>query len=381
MIDPTHLEHNELPPPVTLRSLSADGRIYPIGGDLILPKATRAVTFDYTALSLTLSERNRFRYQLVGFDTGWQDAGTRRQAFYTNLTPGSYTFKVIAANNDGVWNETGTSVIFTVPPTFFQTIWFKILVIVAAGCVLWGFFALRLRQATADVSTRLGERLRERERIARELHDTLLQGFQMLVLRFQVITDTLSPESPVRGLMEDSLSRAEQTLQEGREKVTALRSESESGNELAVELARFGRERNAGSQTTFQLTMEGNSRKIRSVLHEDILMIAREAIVNSSRHANATTIECVIQFAPRYFLFVCTDNGCGIPEEVLENRGKQGHWGLVGMEERARNIGGVLRISRGEAGGTQVELKLRATIAYAVNGRFNLFRLLRNGRA
>jgi signal transduction histidine kinase len=196
MIDPTHLEHNELPSPVILRSLTADGRIYPIGRDVVLPKSMRAVTFDYTALSLTLSERNRFRYQLVGFDTGWQDAGTRRQAFYTNLTPGSYTFKVIAANNDGVWNETGTSVIFKVPPTFFQTIWFEMLLIAAGGCMLWIFFALRLRQATAEVSPRLGERLRERERIAREFHDTLLQGFQMLVLRFQVITDTISPEHP-----------------------------------------------------------------------------------------------------------------------------------------------------------------------------------------
>jgi signal transduction histidine kinase/ligand-binding sensor domain-containing protein len=365
MIDPTHLEHNELPPPVTLRSLTADGRIYPISGDLVLPKATRAVTFDYTALSLTLSERNRFRYQLIGFDTGWQDAGTRRQAFYTNLTPGSYTFKVIAANNDGVWNETGTSLIFTVPPTFFQTIWFKLLVIVAAGCVLWGFFALRLRQATAEVSTRLGERLRERERIAREFHDTLLQGFQMLVLRFQVITDTISPEHPARRLLEDSLSRAERILQEGREKVSTLRSETEPRNDLAADLAQFGRELATENATTFQLTVEGNPKAVHPVVFDEIRMIGREAITNSFRHARANSIECVIQFAPRHFSFVCRDDGRGIPDLVLETKTMEGHWGLVGMKERAEKIGGDLQIIRGEAGGTEVELKLAAKIAYA----------------
>jgi signal transduction histidine kinase/ligand-binding sensor domain-containing protein len=380
-IDPTHMIKNQIPPSVSILAIGSENGRKAISDPIKFGAGTHAVEIDYTGLSLSIPERVKFRYELEGVDPGWQDAGTRRQANYSNLGPGSFRFRVIACNNDGVWNETGASITFTILPTFFQTIWFKILMVVAAGCVLWGIYALRLRQATAEISTRLGERLRERERIARELHDTLLQGFQMLVLRFQVITDTLSPESPVRGLLEDSLSRAEQTLREGREKVTALRSESESGNELAVELARFGRERNAGSETTFQLTVEGNSRKIRSVLHEDILMIAREAIANSSRHANATSIECVIQFAPRYFSFVCTDNGCGIPEEVLEGRGKQGHWGLVGMEERARNIGGVLQISRSDTGGTQVELKLRSGIAYAANGRFNPFRLLRRPRA
>jgi signal transduction histidine kinase len=369
MIDPTHLAKNDQPPPVIIRSLTANGRIYSIYHDLSLPKSTREISLDYTALSLTLSERNLFRYQLLGVDKEWRDVGTRRQAFYTNLAPGTYTFKVIAANNDGVWNETGASITFRIQPTFFQTIWFRTLALLLLATFVWLFFLAHLRRSNERIEARLGERLMERDRIARELHDTLLQGFQMLVLRFQVITDSISPENPARGLLEDSLSRAERTLQEGRDKVVALRSETESGNDLAVELAQFGRELSPGSQTTFRFTVEGNPRQIHPVVYEEILMIAREAIANSFRHASATAIECVIQFAPRYFLFVCTDNGCGIPYKVLETKSKDGHWGLLGMEERARKIGAVLHINRGDTSGTRIRLKLRAGIAYAANSR------------
>ena len=373
MIDPAHLAKNELPPPVFIRSLTANGRVYSTYQDLTLPKSTREVSLDYTALSLTLSERNRFRYQLVGVDNEWRDVGTRRQAFYTNLGPGTYTFKVVAANNDGVWNETGASITFRIQPTFFQTIWFRTLAVLLLATIVWLFFLVRLRQSNERIEARLGERLMERDRIARELHDTLLQGFQMLVLRFQVITDTISPENPARGLLEDSLSRAERTLQEGRDKVSALRSETESGNDLAVELAQFGRELGSGTQTSFQFTVEGNPRQIRPVVYEEIQMIAREAIANSFRHSSATAIECVIQFAPRHFFFVCRDNGCGIPDRVLEARGKGGHWGLVGMQERAEKIGAVLHINRGDTGGTEVGLKLRASIVYATNARSRVF--------
>src|SRR4029077_6978149 len=161
------------------------------GHDLSLPKSTREVSVDYTALSLTLSERNRFRYQLVGVDKDWRDVGTRRQAFYTNLAPETYTFKVMAANNDGVWNDTGASITFRIPPTFFQTIWFKLLLITTGALSVWVLYGLRLKKATAEVTARLGERLQERERIARELHDTLLQGFQGITLRVQGVAKNI----------------------------------------------------------------------------------------------------------------------------------------------------------------------------------------------
>jgi signal transduction histidine kinase len=275
----------------------------------------------------------------VGLDKGWEDAGTRRQAFYTNLEPGTYTFKVIAANNDGVWNEAGASITFTVPPCFYQTIWFRILVGLIFAMLLCGAFVTRLHHMNKQTEDRLRERLIERERIARELHDTLLQGFQMLVLRFQVITDTLSPENPATSLLEESLRRSEQTLQEGRERVSALRSEAESGEDRASDLLQFGHDLSSGSATTFQLSVEGAPMALRSVVHEEIRMIAREAIANAFRHSRATKITCQISFTKRHFSFACSDDGCGIPKITLspEKIETIGAWSACG-NERKRSV-------------------------------------------
>jgi signal transduction histidine kinase/ligand-binding sensor domain-containing protein len=369
MIDPAHLAKNDLSPPVFIRSVTANGRLYSTYHDLTLPKSTREVSLDYTALSFTLSERNRFRYQLVGVDKEWRDVGTRRQAFYTNLAPGTYTFKVEAANNDGVWNETGDSITFRILPTFFQTIWFQTLAVLIVAVLLWTFFLIRVRQSNKRTEARLRERLAERERIARDLHDTLLQGFQMLVLRFQVITDTLAPDNPAKSLLEESLVRSERTLQEGRDRVSALRSETESGEDLTAELRQFGHELSSGSVTTFQFSVVGTPTPLQAVVHEEIRMIAREVITNAFRHAGASKVDCQINFGRRHFVFLCSDNGCGIPEFALEGGKTRQHWGLVGIKERSQKIGAVLHIGTGEPHGTKIELKLNARIAYAANMR------------
>lgn len=367
MIDPAHLAQNDTPPPVFIRSLTANGRTYSTYHDLTLPKSTTEMALDYTALSLTLPERNRFRYQLVGLDKDWKDAGTRRQAFYTNLEPGSYTFKVIAANNDGIWNETGAIVNFTIPPAFFQTTWFRILVALTFATLLWAFFLIRLHRMNKQTEARLRERLIERERIARDLHDTLLQGFQMLVLRFQVITDTLSPDNPATSLLEESLARSEQALQEGRDRVSALRSQTGSGEDLAADLLQFGNNLSIGSSTTFQLAVEGTPMALRTLVHEEIRMIAREAIANAFLHAGASQISCQLKFARVNLVFVCRDNGCGIPKTMLEPTKLRNNWGLVGMRERAQKIGAALRIDSEASIGTTVELKLCAGVAYLAN--------------
>jgi signal transduction histidine kinase len=377
MIDPAHLAKNDLPPPVFITALTANSRRYSIYHDLDLPKSTRELSMDYTALSLTLPERNRFRYQLIGVDKEWKDAGTRRQAFYTNLDPGTYTFKVIAANNDDVWNGSGASLTFTIPPTFVQTIWFRTLIAVVFVLLLWVFFLIRLHHMNKQTEARLRERLIERERIARELHDTLLQGFQMLILRFQVITDTLSPDNPATHLLEESLARSERALQEGRDRVSALRSETESGDDLSTEIRQFGDDLSSGSSTAFQLSVEGTPVPLKTVIHEEIRLIAREAIANAFRHAGATTIKCQLIFSRRQLVFVCSDDGCGIPEGVLATKKIRNHWGLVGMQERTRKIGAVLHISPADPCGTKIELKLRAAIAYAMNMDSALVRFLK----
>lgn len=375
--DPSREQVNTFAAPLLITGVHANSRDYRYQKDVELPAGTRSVRFSYEALTLSIPERVQFRYFLTGVDDDWHEADTKRDASYSNLSPGHYQFTVSATNGDGVWNPMKASVQLTILPLFYQTLWFRISSVLVFAMLVWMVFLVRLRQSNERIEARLGERLIERDRIARELHDTLLQGFQMLVLRFQVIADTISPENSTRALLEESLSRAERILQEGRDKISTLRSDTEPPMDLAAELAQFGRELSSGGEATFQFTVEGNLRTIQPIVGEEIQMIAREAIANSFRHAAATSIECVIQFAPRHFLFVCKDNGRGIPNNVLETKNKNGHWGLVNMAERARKIGAVLHVTRDGTGGTEVRLKLRAGVAYAANSRSKLVRFLK----
>ena len=187
MIDPSHLIRNTIPPPVHIEAVIADRKSYSFDQSIELPPRTRDLEIDYTALSFVASQKVRFRYRLDGRDDSWLDSGNRRQAFYTDLGPGKYRFRVQACNNDGLWNDSGASLNFMMEPAFYQAAWFRLLCTSLAISTLWLLYLLRLRQATAQVRERLGARLEERERIARELHDTLLQGFQGLMLRFQVV--------------------------------------------------------------------------------------------------------------------------------------------------------------------------------------------------
>jgi signal transduction histidine kinase len=375
MIDPAHLAKNDLPPPVFLRSLTANGRAYSTYHDLTLPKSTRDVSLDYTALSLTLSERNRFRYQLVGQDKDWQEAGTRRQAYYTNLSPRTYTFKVIAANNDGVWNETGASVTFTILPTFFQTTWFEMLSIVVAGCMLWALYALRLRQATSEVSARLGERLRERERIARELHDTLLQDFQAVILRFQLVANRLAKADPNRVAMESGLDYADKVLIEGRYQIRSIRADAQEKDELSKSLAAYGEELTQLWPRLFHLTVIGKQFEIHPALRDEIYRIGREALGNAFKHSNGSAVEMEIAYLAAEFRMRISDDGDGIDPGVAD-RGRAGHWGIDNMRERARKIGAVLKILSRPNNGTSVELKIPLELARERHG-FGLLGVLR----
>jgi signal transduction histidine kinase/streptogramin lyase len=364
MIDPAHLARNDLPPPVLIRSLTADGRVYSTGHDLSLPKSTREVSLDYTALSLTLSERNRFRYQLVGVDKEWRDAGTRRQAFYTNLAPQTYTFKVIAANNDGVWNETGASITFRIPPTFVQTIWFKLLLVATAALSVWVLYRLRLRKATAEISARLGERLQERERIARELHDTLLQGFLGITLRMQGVAKNMPTYDPQRKMMEEVLDRADDVLREARQRLRSLRRRTTDKNELPDRLAKCGEELSKEHAACFTLAVIGTPEALESTVQDEAYRIAAEALTNAFRHASASKIETEVTYDSSALRITVRDDGVGIDKVVLTN-GQPGHWGLTGMRERAHTIRAELKIWSRESAGTEVELVIPAAIAYS----------------
>jgi signal transduction histidine kinase/ligand-binding sensor domain-containing protein len=363
--DPNAFRKNPQPPDVLVERVIADGINYSHRPDnFALPALTRNLEIDYAAPSFVVPQKVLFRYKLDGHDTDWQESQTRRQAFYSDLKPGKYRFRVAACNNDGIWNETGTSVDFRVAPAFFQTFWFAALCLGAFIVILWLFYLLRMRQVAAEIRARMEERLGERERIARELHDTLLQSVQGLILRFHAATKQIPPQEPARQSLENALDRADEVLVEGRERVHNLRAPAEWPSDLAEALRLAGQEAANGSAASFTVVVEGISRELHPLIREEIYSIGREAITNSFRHANSLHIEVDIAYEPGQLRLRVRDDGRGIDPEVLTAGGRHGHWGLQGIRERASHIGARVQIWSRAGSGTEVDLRIPAARAY-----------------
>jgi signal transduction histidine kinase/ligand-binding sensor domain-containing protein len=367
-IDPLQIKRNPLPPPVTIWSVSAGGTQYAAASEPRLPVHTTDVRIDYTAGSLTIPERVSFRYKLEGSDRDWQYAENRREVFYTNLGPGSYTFRVIAANNDGVWNMTGASVHFTIAPAFYQTAWFYALCALLCLAFLRFLYMIRIRQVSAQVRGRLEERLIERARIARDLHDTLLQSVQGLVLRLRATVTRMPTQEPVRLQMEQALERADEVLAEGRDRVQDLRSPGDDCD-LTESLAALGAKLAIDQTAHFRSTVEGLPRALHPIVREEAMFIAREALVNAFRHANAHQIEVELSYGEAELRMRIRDDGRGLNVEVQEDGGRTGHWGVVGMRERAKKIRATLTIWSKPGAGTEVELRVPAHMAYRLRQR------------
>lgn len=364
-VDATRRVRNPLPPPVTIWSLTSGSRRHSIdGAELTLPVHTTDLQIEYSAGSLTVPERVRFRYKLEGLDREWQDVGGRREALYTNLQPGSYTFRVTAANNDGVWNDTGASIRFTILPAFYQTRWFAAAVVLVFVALLFAVYRIRMRQVAAQVRGRLEARLAERERIARDLHDTLLQGMQGLIWRFQAATDRLPSGEPARRLMEESLDRADKLLEEGRDKVKELRPGAarvaDLAEALAVECEQFAQ----WHATKSRVTVQGTRRDLHPIVREEGFLIAREALSNACRHARAENIEVEVSYSDSALHVRIRDDGAGISPDVLDAGGSPGHFGLIGMRERAKKLGAQLDVWSRPGAGTEVDLRVPGNVAY-----------------
>jgi signal transduction histidine kinase/ligand-binding sensor domain-containing protein len=362
-IDPARRARNRVPPPVLIRALTVSGHtIEPIPG-LTLPVYTTAVRFDYTGLCLTAAEKERYRYRLDGVDSDWHEVTAGRQALYTNLRPGHYAFRVIAANNDGVWNDSGASLAFVIPPAFVQTGWFIALCVAGGAAAVWALVRLRVRQVAVRDRRLLEERMSERERIARELHDTLLQGVQGLLLRFQVAADRMPKGDPAREMMDRALERADEVLDEGRAQVKGLRVPVGGVPRLPQAVARIVEELAPADASRFHITVEGTVRELDPIVREEVQLVVREALANAYRHANASNIEAEIAYTGEGLTLRVRDDGQGIDDSVLR-AGRPGHFGLLGMRERARKISGHLRIWSKPGAGTEVEIRVPATIAY-----------------
>jgi signal transduction histidine kinase len=268
---------------------------------------------------------------------------------------------VIAANNDGVWNRRGATLEFTIPPTFFQSNWFVLLCLLVAGLLLWFAYSVRVRQLTARARAGLEVRLAERERIARELHDTLLQTFQGLVLRFQAVAERLPSDQPVRPLLEQALDRADAALAEGRDRVRELRIVR---GDLAQALTDVAEELAVDGSTSFTLTVEGQPRELHPKVRDEVQQIAAEAIRNAFRHARAREIEASLTYGPNELRFDLRDDGVGLPAAFGTGSEPKGHFGLTGMRERASEVRGTVTFSSRKRAGTHGGLSIPASAAY-----------------
>ncbi len=361
-IDPARIYKNPTPPPVTIEAIYEGDRRFSVFEASRLSKLPQNVRVEYTALSLSIPERVHFKYQLEVYDRGWQDVGTRRAAYYPKLPPGHFRFHVIASNNDGVWNETGAVAEIIVPPAFYQTWWFEALCAFAGLAQLWGLYRYRLHQVAREFNVRLDERVGERTRLARDLHDTLLQGFQGLMLRLQAIDESL-PAGEVKDELERTLDRGDQVVAESRKAVQDLRSSTMITNDLARAVRALGGELSSEGSAAFELVVEGETRDLHPIVRDEVYRIAREALRNAFMHARASHIEAEITYGEHLFRLRIRDDGAGITPAILE-KGRPGHYGLPGMRERAAEIGAKLEFWSGAGAGTEIDLSIAGSIAY-----------------
>src|SRR6201997_2022064 len=373
-IDPSRITLNTLPPPVHIEQITADDKTYDATNGMRLPPRVHSLAIDYTALSLVLPEKVRFRYKLEGQNRNWHEVVNDREVQYTNLAPGTYRFRVLACNNSGVWNEEGATLDFVIPPAWYQTNWFRAACVAAFFAMIWAAYQVRVRQLAYQFNMRLEERVHERTRIARDLHDTLLQSFQALLPRFQAAIYKL-PEDAVdaRKTIEEAVDQASEAITEGRDAVQGLRMSTVEKNDLAVAIRTVGEELASAetnqSSPDFTVVVEGASRNLHPILRDEVYRLAAEALRNAFRHATAQNVEVEIRYDAKYFRLRVRDDGKGIGPEVLRGDGRKGHFGLHGMRERAKLVGGKLTIWSEVDGGTEIELNIPGARAYVKSTR------------
>ena len=362
MVDPAHLGVNTTPPPVLIEAVIADGKTFPAYGVVRLPPLTQNLEVDYTAVSFVAPPEVLFRYRLDGHDANWQEPGTRRQAFYTDLGPGRYRFHVIARNREGAWSEQDADLDFIIAPKWFQTMWFRLLCFATGLLFVWAVYGLRVRQVARAVSARFDERLAERTRMARELHDTFLQTVQGSKL---VADDALeNAGDPVRTRhalrqLSEWLGRA---TQEGRAALHSLRISTIEKNDLAAAFRRALEDclKETSMQAFFSVL--GDAREMHPVVRDEIYRIGYEAMRNACTHSAGSRIDVELNYGEDLSVLV-RDNGVGI-DPAIAKTGRKEHFGLQGMRERAARIGARLTIVSTTDTGTEVSVVVPGRVVF-----------------
>jgi signal transduction histidine kinase len=378
---------NTSPPPVVLTDFWLFGDRFAVGKDplkqsisftrtLTFAPSQKIFSFEFSALSYLDPTRNRYRYRLEGLEEQWNERdSTRRFVTYTTLAPGDYTFRVQGSNSLGVWNTTGASVQIKVLGPWWTWAWVRAAFVLLTISAMLALYRFRVRHLANQLNLRFEERLAERTRIARELHDTLLQSFHGLMFQFQAVRNILSrrPEEAIQAL-DAALERTEQAIAEGRDAIHGLRSSTVVPNELAQAVTALGKEMahevasqdSANGSARFHVVVEGTPRNLHPILRDEVYAIAREAVRNAFRHAQARNIEADITYSGSSFRLRIRDDGNGIDPRIVAE-GRAGHYGVPGMRERARRIGGKLGVWTATGAGTEIELSIPGSIAYGTS--------------
>ncbi len=335
----------------SIQSIEVDGSSSGILSLEDLPSPPSYLQLDWPALSLSIPELARFGYATAGIND----------------------------EVDEVWDEAGTALDFAMAPAYYRAWWFKGLSAALAAACFGLLYLYRLHVATARIQEQLGTRLQERERIARELHDTFLQGFQGLMLRFQAVLKTLPEDAPARAMIEKALERADDVLLEGRRLVQDLRAEGSTGNDLPDHLVRCGEDLTQSYPIAFSVSVIGTPQAIDPIVSGETYRIAREALANAFMHSHGSKVEVELTYNVDHVCLRIRDDGLGIGDEIL-SAGRSGHWGLSGMRERAQSIGAAFRLWSRSGSGTEMELTIPSALAYPGGGKQSLWSRLTSFR-
>ncbi len=362
VIDPARVS-DSLPAISQIETVSANGARVVTAGTASIPGPLPRIAFNYTGLSFAVPERILFRYRLDGFDNGWSDATSARQAVYTNLGPGTYRFRVTSSNSDGLWTGPEAAFPFRIEPAFWQAWWFRIACVLILVSIARMLYRIRIQQVSRQMQSRLEERLEERERIARDLHDTLLQGFISASMQLDVANDRIPADSPAKPIIARVLELMRQVSEEGRNAIRSLRSSQRESFPLEQALSRIGAEFISETRVEFRVILQGTPRSLHPAIWDEAYRIGREAVINAFRHSRANKIEVEVEYTSRGLRILVRDDGRGIDAQVL-HAGREGHWGLSGMRERAEQIGATFAVVSRVGTGTDVELSIPGDVAF-----------------
>jgi signal transduction histidine kinase/ligand-binding sensor domain-containing protein len=387
---PDNVVSTSYPLPLVLTDLRLAGRSVEVGenslltqsinntSDLTLTHDQNIFSLSFAALTYFNPDANRYRYKLERLDRDWIEVGSdRRIASYTTLPAGQYTFHVQSATRQGAWNEPGIALRITILPPWWETWWFRLSCLVVFAGILWTLYIRRLSQVATAIAVRMEERLGERERIARELHDTLLQGIQGVVLRFQAAAERMPASEPARRMIEQALDRADEVLVEGRDRVNNLRLVVQRPP-LPEAFTDAIKGLSISDGIEFSMIVEGDRRELNPLVRDDAFWIGHEALANAVRHARAKHIEVEIAYDSARLRLRFRDDGCGIDPTIVKAGGKPGHWGMRGMRERAANIGARLETWSWPDAGTELELEIPGAVAYSGPRNGSFWRRLRH---